>query len=200
MSFNLKSAIGAIAPTLAAMLGGPLAGAAVGALTNAFGLKATGDQNSDLDQITKVVQDGKMTPEMIASVRAADQKHAEIIGQQGIDLQKLNAAHEESLASTEAADRASARHREEVIKDATPARLAYLIIVGFFVIAITEIIGMTIYPEKVALISQPAWLLIGTIFGYLANESKQAAAYYFGDTAGNKSKDATIDKALNSPD
>ena len=38
MNFNFKTAIGSIAPALATMLGGPLAGTAVTALEGALGL------------------------------------------------------------------------------------------------------------------------------------------------------------------
>jgi len=197
MSFNLKTAIGAIAPTLATMLGGPLAGTAVSALTSAFGMQSSGDNAKDTSAITKVVQDGKMTPEIIAAVRAADQKHSEIIGQQGIDLAKLNASHEEAMESTAAGDRNSARQREIALKDKVPARLAYMIIGGFFVTAIAQVVTFVVWPEQIGKIPPQAWVIIGNISGYLAAEAKAAASYYFGSTTGSKQKDATIDKALN---
>jgi hypothetical protein len=105
---NLKAlakVVGSFAPTLATMLGGPLAGTAVTALEAAFGLAP----GAGADAITAIAQGGSMTPEIIAAVRAADQKHAEIIGQQGIDLAKLNADHAEAFDKSDAGDRASAR-------------------------------------------------------------------------------------------
>ena len=89
----LATAIGSFAPTLATMLGGPLAGTAVTALESAFGLAP----GAGADAITQVVQGGGMTPDIIAKVREADQKHAEVMGQQGIDLAKLNADHAEAF-------------------------------------------------------------------------------------------------------
>lgn len=102
---NLAGALSNIAPTLATMLGGPMAGTAITALEGAFGLSP----GSGADAITKVVQTGGMTPEIIAAVRAADQKHAEIMGQQGIDLAKINADHEAAFITADVADKASAR-------------------------------------------------------------------------------------------
>ena len=52
MAFDLRTAIGSIAPTLATMLGGPLVGGAVAALLPAFGITSTGDQSRDLGAIT----------------------------------------------------------------------------------------------------------------------------------------------------
>lgn len=105
---NLKTLAGivsSIAPTLATMLGGPLAGTAVSALESAFGL----NPGAGPDAIMAVAQSGAMTPEIIAAVRAADQRHAEVIGQQGIDLAKLNADHDTAFAQMEVSDRADAR-------------------------------------------------------------------------------------------
>lgn len=183
MSFDLAKALGSIAPTLATMLGGPLAGTAVTALESAFGLSPGSGQ----DAITKVVQAGNMTPEIMAAVRAQDQKHAEIVGQQGLDLAKLNADHAAALAELEVKDRDGARQREVAVKDATPGRLAYIMVLGFFALSGALVWLLVLDPDKAAKVPQPAWLLIGTIMGYLSAEAKAAAAYYFGgskDTEG----------------
>ena len=184
MSFDLKSVIGAVAPTLADMMAGPLAGEAVTALEGAFGVAP----GSGTDGITKVIQSGNVTPDIIAKVRAADQKHAEIIAQQGLDLKKLNAAHQEALEKLEAADRDSARKREEVVKDPTPARLAYLSIGGFFLLSIAQLAVLMGFGDVAVRIPSQGWLLIGTITGYLATEAKAASSYYFGTSSGEDRK------------
>lgn len=194
---GLLKTLGGIAPTLATMLGGPLAGVAVKALVSATGIAGTGDQAKDLDSITQLVASGGLTPEAVAAIKKADLEHEARMKELDIDLAKLNAGHEEMLAKMEVDDRDGARRREEIVKDNTPANLAYMIILGFFAASIIQIAFMLGWPERVSQVPNSAWLLIGTLFGYLANEAKQAAAYYFGSTAGSKAKDATIDKALN---
>lgn len=188
MSFDWKQTIAAIAPTLGTMLCGPLAGTAITALESAFGLAPGSGQEA----ITKVIQNGSMTPDIIAAVRAADQKHAELMKQLDIDLAKLNAAHEETLAQVDASSADSARKREMAVRDSTPQTLAYIIIGGFFVVSIAQLVALMGYPELVAKIPNQGWLLIGNISGYLMNEAKQAGTYYFGSTTGSKAKDATI--------
>ena len=64
MAFDLKSAITTIAPTLAGMLGGPLAGTAVVALEGALGLS----QGAGTDAVTNVLQSGAVSPDQIAAV------------------------------------------------------------------------------------------------------------------------------------
>src|ERR1700737_743748 len=112
MAFDLKSVIASVAPTLATMLEGPLAGTAVTALEGAFGVAP----GAGTEAITQLVQSGGMTPEIISAVRGADQKHAEVMAQQGIDLQKLNLAHEEAMVAAAVTDKGSARTREIAVR------------------------------------------------------------------------------------
>lgn len=153
MAFDLKTALGSIAPTLATMLGGPLAGTAVGALCSAFGLAPT----ASADDVTKIVQTG-MTPETIAAVRAADQKHAEALAQQGIDLAKLNADHEAALIVAEVDDRKNARGMQVSNRSNVPAILSGLITVGFFGILVGMMTGSLKVSESQALL-----LLLGSL-------------------------------------
>jgi hypothetical protein len=175
---SLATMLASAAPTLATMLGGPFAGAAVSALEGAFGLQP----GAGADAITKVVQTGGMTPEVMASVRAADQKHAETMQQQGIDIAKLNADHEAAMEQAAVSDRDSARKREMATKDSTPANLAYMIIGGFFAIAFAQLVALMGWPEVAAKIPPQGWVIVGNISGYLAAEAKAAASYYFGTT------------------
>ncbi|WVR18151.1 hypothetical protein JXVLWARM_CDS_0100 [Burkholderia phage Bm1] len=56
--------------------------------------------------------------------------------------------------------------------------ITLVLLIGFFIFAFTIIRG-----EAVALLKDAtASLTIGTIFGYLANELKQALAFWFGTT------------------
>jgi hypothetical protein len=134
------------------------------------------------DAITQVVQSG-MTPDAIASVRAADQKHAEIMGQQGIDLAKLNASHEEAFAQTDAADRDSARKREAAVKDWTPSLLAYGVTLGFF-----GTLGFMLVNGKPATGGDALLVMLGALGGAWAS----VISYYFGSSASSKGKDQLL--------
>jgi hypothetical protein len=104
MAFDIKTALTSIAPTLATMLGGPLAGTAVAALESALGLQP----GSGPDAVTSAMSAG-MTPDAIASVRKADQEHAEKLRSMDIDVLRLNADHERAMAEVAAANQDSAR-------------------------------------------------------------------------------------------
>lgn len=180
MNFNLKTAIGSIAPTLATMLGGPLAGTAVAALEGAFGLTA----GAGADAVTSAASAG-MSPEAIAAVRAADQKHLEQLQQQQIDVDQINADYDKAMAATDAGDRDSARKREMAIRGFTTPALAWLIVSSSVALAVAVVTGHVTDDPKQA-------VLVGTVIGYMFNESKSVLAYYFGSSAGSARKDDTI--------
>ena len=199
MAFDLKTALGSIAPTLATMLGGPLAGTAVSALLGAFGLTSTGDQGRDLGAITAVVQNGTMTPEIIAAVRAADQKHAETMGQQGIDLKKLNADHELAMVQTFTGDTQDARKTFGQQKAIFWLGVIVLII---FAVTMTAVLyacysllngGITI--KDVSVVAAIAGM-VGSVVGYVAANAQQVVGYFFGSSAGSSSKTDAMGDAV----
>lgn len=114
-------------------------------------------------------------------------------------LLEIALAHEERTYEEEVKDRTSARQREVDTKDTTVAKLAWTLIGGFLAVSAAQIAAVMWWPDLVAKIPAQGWLLIGNISGYLANEAKQAAAYYFGSSSGSKSKDDTLSEIAKMP-
>lgn len=195
MAFDLKTAISSIAPTLATMLGGPLAGTAVTALESAFGL----GPGAGVDGITKVMQNGQMTPEIIAAVRAADQKHAEIIGQQGLDLATLNAKHEEAMEQIGQSDRDSARKANSG-RDAT-WWIGASILVTFALIMSAVLYGCYGILTGGITIKDPAVVaavagLVGSVVGYVASNAQTFVNFIFGGSLGADKHSASMAAAV----
>lgn len=178
MDFDWKAVVQSVAPTLATALGGPLAGVAVGALSEAV----LGKKNGTEKEISQALQTA--SPDLLLAMKKADQDFQVRMTELGVDLEKL--ANQ---------DRDSARQREIAVKDKTPSRLAYMIIGGFFAISIAQIIGLMGYGDIVSKVPPQGWLLIGNISGYLANEAKAAASYFFGTTEGSKEKTDLLARA-----
>jgi hypothetical protein len=168
---TVKGAIGTFAPWIAGTLGTPVAGVAVKALCDVFGLSP---DKATPDSVTAALAGA--TPDQLLALKSADQKHQEFMAQLGFD-------HIEKLQSIGAGDRDSARNREIQIKDRTPAHLAYMVIGGFFSISLAQLVALMGWPEVTAKIPPQGWVIIGNISGYLAAEAKSAAAYYWGSTS-----------------
>jgi hypothetical protein len=174
MSFDLKTAIGSFAPTLATMLGGPLAGTAVSALCGAFGLPdGTGQED-----LTKIIQTGEMTPEIIASVRAADQKHQETLAQQGIDLAKLNADHDAAMEVTAAADRGDARKMQIAQPSLWPGILSAITTAAVLGVIAARMFGATLPNDSTTI----------QLIGSLTTGWGICMAYWFGTTRSSQEK------------
>ncbi len=152
------------------MLGGPFAGTAVTALETA-GL----DPGAGGDAVVQAVQSGAMTPEVVAAMKEADHKHAEAMAQQGIDINKMNLAHTELIASTNASDRISARQREMAMKDWAPPLLAAGTTIGFFGLLIAMLF---IAPPP------SSHDVLTTMVGALGTGWISVVSYYFGSSAG----------------
>lgn len=178
MTFNLKTAITSIAPTLATMLGGPLAGTAVTALEGALGLTS----GTGVDGVTAAIAAG-MTPEQISAVSAADQHHLEVMGQQGIDLAKLNMDFQQAQDVAVTADRDSARKMQIANHSPMPAILTTVLTLGFFAVLIARM--YRVLPNAGDPIVDQ---MIGTLLAVWA----ASVAYWVGTTRGSAAKDATI--------
>jgi hypothetical protein len=96
-------AISKFAPTVATVLGGPLAGTAVTALEGVFGLNKAS------------------TEDLAASIAGATPD-------QQLQLKKMEQDYSLAIEQLQYADTASARSREVAAKDATPKIIAYLVV------------------------------------------------------------------------
>ena len=114
MSFDWKSLLGSVAPTIATALGGPLAGMAVKAIGDAIGVAAPTEET-----VSVALQNA--TPDQLAAIKKADQDFAVKMEELGIDLERIQSA-----------DRDSARKMQADTRSKIPAYMAILITAGFF--------------------------------------------------------------------
>lgn len=171
MAFDWKSALGTVAPTLATLIGGPLAGTAVGAITQALGLGGDADEKA----LARAVQNA--TPEQLLALKKADQDFA--VRMKELDLEPEKVA---------AADRGGARDREARTGDSwTPRVLAAVVIGGFFGVVFAVLFG------AVDNMKDPMTAaMVGSLIGYASAKADQVVGYYFGSSASSKAKDETI--------
>lgn len=187
MSFDLKAALATIAPTLAGMLGGPMAATAVTELEGVFGLAP----GSGSDGITKVIQSGGMSPEIIAGVRAADQKHAEAMGQQGIDVAKINLDFESAQTQAVIDDRKDARKsnsgRDAVWWIAVVILITFALMMGFVLYGCWMLLQGGITIKDVSVVAAISGL-VGSVVGYVAANAQTVVNFIYGGSLGSEKK------------
>lgn len=157
-----KAILGAIAPTVASALGGPLAGLAVDAVGSALGWT-----DATKEKVEDAFSKGQMTGEQILALKQAE-----------LTLVTQEKELGFKFAELEFRDRDSARQRESSVKDNTNKVLAYAVVGSFL-----AVVGGTL-----AGYAKVDSVLAGSLIGYLSAKAEQVLAYYFGSTSGSAEK------------
>jgi hypothetical protein len=179
-----------VAPSIASLVGGPLAGTGVTILERVFGL----EPNSGPEAISQALLTA--TPEQLAQLKQADNEFAVKMKEADIEVLRLNAA-----------DVASAREmRTGALRtgNRTADLMAWLIMISFLgtmggVLAGCYLAlqgGLVVTPENT-----PIWLavtgLIGSIVGYFASNAQSVIGFLYGSTQGSQGKTDQLGQAVN---
>lgn len=152
-----------LAPLLGTALGSPLGGAAAAFIADKLGV-----QEKTVEAVSKVLNDGKLTPEQIVSIKQAE-----------LDFQKFLEGNKIKLEEIAAADRGSARDLLKTTRSYVPATLTFGITIGYFVV----LIGMML---KLFEVSDSQVMLI--MLGQLGTAWGVTIAFWFGTTKGSSDK------------
>lgn len=166
---DLKKLLGAVAPTLATAILGPVGGLAVQVLGDALGISAPTQE-----KIKEAFQSGQLTGEQIVAVKQAEQAFVLKCRELDIDLERVHAG-----------DRDSARKMQAETKAKIPGILAILVTLGFFGVLGWMLIGGKPQQGGDALLVMLGAL--GTAWGAIVQ-------FYFGSSAGSASKNELLSK------
>jgi hypothetical protein len=165
---QLENALAGIAPTIAGILGGPLAQAGVNIICDVFGLDKTAPSDA---AVAAAVQ--AATPADVAALKKADEDFA--VQMKQISLQFVQA---------DDGDRANARlMHEDMPKDFSQTCLAAAIVLSF----VGLMCVMTFMPIPVAN-SQALSIMTGSA----ASAFIAVVSYYFGSSRGSQAKTAML--------
>ncbi len=164
MMDKLLDLVRTVAPSIASAVGGPLAGMATKAISEALLGKPDGTEQELLQAVDRA------TPDQLLALKKAEQDFAVQMRELDIDLERIAVA-----------DRDSARSREVKTKDWTPKALAGLITVGYF--------GALFYMLRNGLPQHGGSEAMLVMLGTLGTAWGGVVAYYFGSSAGSRAKD-----------
>ena len=158
--------IGSVAPSIATALGGPLAGMATKALSQAL----LGNESGSEDDLKAAMSNA--SPEQLSVLKKIDADFKVQMKSLDIDL--------EALAVD---DRKSARSMQTETKDWIPRALAVSVTLGYFgIIAFVLMSGLPMNGSEVLL------MLLGTLSAGWTG----VMAFYFGSSSGSQKKDSMI--------
>ena len=164
---DVASVVENLAPTIASVIGGPLAGTGVSALERLFGLTPEPSASTTDRMNTVAASIAGATPEQLASMRKADQDYAVAMAQAGFK-------DTETLASLKVQDVVSARAMQTTNKSVVPAWLTFVITIGFFGL----LIGLFCFP-----VPEASKALIYSATGTLGTVWLVVVHFWFGSTS-----------------
>ena len=163
---DLLKIVGAVAPTIATAIGGPLGGMAMKVVGEALGLPP----DSSEKDVSRAM--AAATPDQLAALKKADHDFSVRMRELDIDLEKIAAS-----------DRDSARRREAQVRDWMPRVLAFVIVAGFMGTVFMVLLG---YVEGM---KDPLMATtVGTLIGFVSAKAEQVTAYYFGSSSSSQQK------------
>ena len=154
--------IGAVAPTIATALGGPLAGMATKFVSNAL----FGHQDGTADDIQAALLNP--SADQLAALKKIDADFKVQMKQLDIDLDRIAAD-----------DRNSARQMQIGTQSKIPAILATIIIGGFAVIIAMRVMGLQVSSDP----------MISDLVTTLRDGVILVLSFYFGSSSGSQQKD-----------
>lgn len=157
-----------VAPTLATALGGPLAGAAVAAVSGAI----LGHPSGTEEEVSQAVLGA--APDTLLKLKEADYAFKTKMAELGVNLEKISAE-----------DRNSARNREIQTKDPTVKVLAYAYTVGYF-ITLGFVMKTSVHEDMLNIVM--------VLIGVLTAAQAQIMNFYFGSSAGSALKNEMLAK------
>ncbi len=173
MSFDWKAMVATVAPSVASVFGGPLAGMGV----NFLARKLLGKETASEDELSAALAGAG--PEVLLKLKAAEAEFLSEMKKADVELARISAD-----------DRASARAREIATGDDAPQILAGVIVVGFF-----GVLACVIFADVPTRMEATLNILLGG----LATMLTQVGNYFFGSSVGSKKKDEAIGKYLLEP-
>ena len=151
-----------LAPLLGTALAGPLGGAAAAFIADKLGV-----EQRTVEAVTDALQNSKLTPEQVQSVKLAEIEFEKFLKQNQIDLETLHAG-----------DRKDARAMFSATRSKMPAVLTCGLGLGFF-----SVLGWMLHDPTV---KESAPLMI--MLGVLGAEFTAACKFWFGTTSGSQEK------------
>ena len=163
---NWLDTLKSLAPTVAAALGGPLAGAAVAALGSVLGVP-----DATQDTIGKLFKDGQLTSQNLAEIRKLELQYQNDEKERGFKYAELEYKRIDS-----------ARQMQIATQSKMPALLTVLITIGFFLV-----LGLLFFrPEFKG--NEIVMVMVGQLSAVWGG----CITFYFGTTFGSAGKTALL--------
>jgi GH24 family phage-related lysozyme (muramidase) len=202
LTMNLNDAPGVVeklTPTIASVVGGPLAGGAISMLENLFGLTpVAGAPLADRQAVVAgAISDA--TPDQLLAMKKADQDYATKMAELGFKNQADLAAFAVTEEQAYVADTADARRvnagKMHVFYLACTILAIFGLVTGLSLWGAYALLTGGLPVKDASVIGMVAGFL-GTIIGYTAANAQQVVGFFFGSSKGSEQKSELMASAF----
>jgi hypothetical protein len=193
---NWKEIVGAVAPGLATVLGGPLAGGVVSILAEKLLGQSSGDAVQDEAKIAGMLSGG-ITPEIRARIVEAETALKMEAMKVGLEEKRIDAGIEQSFL----ADVSDARKTHGTDRDLVAMGVAVLLIWSALtagtLFGLYNILSGGIKIQDVGIVAT-VFTVLGSVVGYVSNAAQQVLSYFYGSSRGSDRKTMVMTEAITS--
>ena len=189
---NWKELIAGVAPGIATLLAGPLAGGAVKILADTVLGGSSGDPVADEAKLAGLLAGG-MTPEIRAKIIDADTLLKTEMIRAGIREKEIEADADKATLADVADARKTHGDNSDVLIMGCIILIAWALLMGGTMYALHEMLVGGIQIKDVGVVAT-VFTLLGAIVGYVSNAGQQVVGFFFGSSRGSARKtDSMVD-------
>lgn len=190
MTFDWKSIVSVLAPTLGTAFGGPLGGAA-GKLVAAAVL---GKENASDKELADIFAKG-LSPEAVIALKKADHDFDLQMRSMDIDLVKISAETEKAYLGDVQSARMAHADNDNVFRLGITILGIFAGIMGAVLWASFQVLTGGIIIRDIGTVAMVSGL-IGTVVGYVASNAQQVVNYFYGSSKGSSDKTESMGRAI----
>lgn len=191
---NWKELVAGVAPGLATVLGGPLAGAAVSALAKQLTGASSGDAVKDEATVAGLLAGG-MTPEIRSAIVAADKEVRIAIINAGTREKEIEAGSDAKVLEDVQDARKHNAGNADVLTMGIIILVAWALLMGGTLWALYEMLVGGIQIKDVGVVAT-VFTVLGSLVGYVSNVAQQVVGFFFGSSRGSAQKTIELANAI----
>lgn len=189
-----KEIVGAVAPGLATILGGPLAGGVVAVLADKLLGGSTGDPVADEAKIAGMLSGG-ITPEIRAKIIDAETALKIEMLKTGLEERRIDADVDKATLVDVQDARKSHAGNGDVMTLGIIILIVWAALTGATLFGLYAMLIGGIQLADVGVVAT-VFTVLGSIVGYVSNIAQQVVGFYFGSSRGSNQKTTVMADAI----
>lgn len=194
MSFDWKGVVAGVAPALATVLGGPLAGSAVAVLAERLTGSSAGDKAQDEMRVAEALRGG-LTPEIRAKIVDADTQVRLAMIQAGVREHEIELDRDRVVVADAADARKAHAGNSDLFTLGVIILVVWATLTGATLYGLFALLTGEVTIKDVGVVAT-VFTVLGSTIGYVSGIAQQVVSFYYGSSRGSLAKTAALGDAV----